>query len=694
MVRRLFVFLFAIPLVAAPSFTIEQVLGSPFPDNLVASPHGDAVAWVMNSRGVRNVWVARGPGFAAAPVTRFADDDGQELSDIAWKADGSALFFTRGGGANGRGEFPNPRSLAAGVREEVWMAPIAGEARKVGDGHSPAVAPDGSMVVWVQGGQIWSATLTGDPKGSQLVHARGAAGDLEWSPESTRIAFTSNRGDHSFIGVYDVRGKALRFVDPSVDGDQSPVWSADGSKIAFIRIAAAREAFMFGPKRTAEPWSIRLADAKTGKGYEIWRAQQGMGSVFWPMVAEHQLLWGEGRIVFPWERDGWLHLYAIADAGGEGRAALLTPGNFEIEHAALAADGKTVVYSSNQDDIDRRHLWRVGLNGGAPERLTPGPGASSLGIEWAPALLAGNRMALLHSDAKMPARAALLEDGKLRDLAPSSMPADFPAAAMVEPQQVILPAADGMKIHGQLFLPPDAGSGRHPAVIFFHGGSRREMLLGWHYMFYYHQAYGFNQYLASKGYVVLSVNYRSGIGYGEEFREALHYGATGGSEYNDVVGAGLYLRSRPDVDPARIGLWGGSYGGYLTALGLARASDLFAVGVDLHGVHEWNLEISNFVPSYEPEKRLEVARIAYESSPMASVSTWRSPVLLIHGDDDRNVPFAESVELAEALRKQNVHFEQLIFPDEIHDLLVHAHWLAAYKAAAEFLGRYIIKAHE
>src|SRR5208282_2214441 len=109
-----------------------------------------------------------------------------------------------------------------------------------------------------------------------------------------------------------------------------------------------------------------------------------------------------------------------------------------------------------------------------------------------------------------------------------------------------------------LFIPAGARSGeRHPAIVFFHGGSRRQMLLGWHYMQYYHNAYALNQYLASRGYIVLSVNYRSGIGYGMEFREALNYGPTGASEFHDVRGAGLYLRSRPDVDPARIRLRGG-----------------------------------------------------------------------------------------------------------------------------------------
>jgi dipeptidyl aminopeptidase/acylaminoacyl peptidase len=298
---------------------------------------------------------------------------------------------------------------------------------------------------------------------------------------------------------------------------------------------------------------------------------------------------------------------------------------------------------------------------------------------------------MLRSDVRNPAHAAIKTSNEsVRDLAPDSIPAEFPAQSLVVPQPVIFSAADGMRIHAQLFMPPDMPAGqKRPALIFFHGGSRRQMLLGWHYMDYYHNAYGMNQYLASLGYIVLAVNYRSGIGYGLDFREAVNYGATGASEFNDVMGAGLYLRGRQDVDPKRIGAWGGSYGGFLTALALARASDLFAVGVDFHGVHDWNDVIRNFVPAYDPGKDSDAARIAFESSPLSSVSTWKSPVLLIHGDDDRNVPFHESVRLAEALRKQHVEMEELIFPDEIHGFLTEKRWLEAYHATADFLGKHL-----
>jgi dipeptidyl aminopeptidase/acylaminoacyl peptidase len=311
------------------------------------------------------------------------------------------------------------------------------------------------------------------------------------------------------------------------------------------------------------------------------------------------------------------------------------------------------------------------------------------GIETQPVVASdGVTVAVLRSDVGLPMRAAVVASGRLVDLAPQAIPADYPAARLVTPQQVIFPAADGLEIHGQIFVPEGIAPGqRRPAMVFFHGGSQRQMLLGWHYMEYYSNAYAMNQYLASLGYIVLSVNYRSGIGYGLNFREAPNYGASGASEFNDVLGAGLYLKGRPDVDGTRIGSWGGSYGGYLTALALARASNLFSAGVDMHGVHDWNTELPTFSPNYDPRERVDVARLAFESSPMASVATWRSPVLLIHGDDDRDVPFAQTEKLVEALRRQKVDFEELIFPDEIHDFLLRRDWVRAYAASAEFLGR-------
>ncbi len=668
-----------------PGASLAQLLSPPYPEELVAAPAGGAVAWVFNARGARNVWVAAPPEYRGKAVTSYADDDGQELTGLRFTPDGRAIVYARGGGPNEKGEYPNPQSLVAGVEQAVWVAAVAGGApRRIGEGHSPSVSPKGDRVAFLKHGEVWWASLSDTAAAVRLIHARGSAASLRWSPDGTKLAFVSERGDHALIGLYDVAAKTLRFLDPSVDSDAEPAWSPEGRRIAFLRQPAGARDLPFTPRRGGQPWGIRVVDVTSGAARWVWVADTGRGSVFRPIVADNQIGWAAGdRLVFPWERDGWTHLYSIAVEGS--RPTLLTPGAFEVEHVAATPDRATIVYSSNQDDSERRHLWKVAVSGGAPVALTAGTD-----LEWMPvATGAGGAIAFIRAGTQTPPHPEILfPTGRPRELAPGAIPADCPEAALVDPQPVVFPAADGPTVHGQLFLPRGLKPGeRRPAVIFFHGGSRRQMLLGWHYMYYYRNAYALNQYLASRGYVVLSVNYRSGTGYGLEFREALHYGAQGASEFNDVLGAGAYLRGRPDVAPSRIGLWGGSYGGFLTAMGLARASDLFAAGVDLHGVHDWNIEIRNWVPTYDPARQAEAAKLAYESSPIAYVKDWRSPVLLIHGDDDRNVQFSQTVQLAAALRGRGVDVGQLIFPDEIHDFLTHAHWVAAYEAAAAFFQR-------
>jgi dipeptidyl aminopeptidase/acylaminoacyl peptidase len=264
---------------------------------------------------------------------------------------------------------------------------------------------------------------------------------------------------------------------------------------------------------------------------------------------------------------------------------------------------------------------------------------------------------------------------------------------LVVPQTVTFKSEDGLEIHGQLFVPRgvNAASGsakRSPALIFVHGGPPRQMLPAFHYMYYYHNAYAENQYMASLGYVVLSVNYRRGIMYGRAFREPADGGWRGSSEYKDVLAGGKYLQSLAYIDPKRIGIWGGSYGGLLTALALSRNSDIFSAGVDFHGVHDWSALLGRRINGAEeaPDAK-DAFKLAYDSSPVATVGRWKSPVLLIHGDDDRNVPFQQTTDLVQRLRKQNVEFEEIIFPDEIHDFLLWKSWVRGYRATADFFDR-------
>jgi dipeptidyl aminopeptidase/acylaminoacyl peptidase len=668
--RRLLVAAVALASVAdAATFTLDQVLSAPFPSELVGAPGGGKVAWLLNERGARNVWVASAPDYKGTRLTSYAADDGQDIGQLHWTPDGRAVMYVRGGDLEflGRPD-PNPTGNPTGTDQAIWLAAPGEALRKIGNGHSPAISPKGDGVAYLNGAQVWWAPLRGASGTAVIIQSRqgASARELRWSPDGARLAFVSDRGNHSLIAIYDMAAKSISYLEPSVDRDSNPAWSPDGKQIAYMRTLVSRGGRL--------PWTIRVASVADGTGRQIWQADAGPGSLFHGIESESQLYWAAGdRIVFPWEKTGWQHLYSVP-AGG-GAATLLTPGDFEVEHVALSEDCKELVFSSNQGDIDRRHIWRVSVSGGAPRAVTSGDG-----LEWSPVLV-GGEVAFLHSDARRPARAAILAGGATKDLAPDSIPTDFPADALVIPQLVVYSASDGVQIHGQLFLPPDSRpDARHPALVFMHGGSRRQMLPGWHYMDYYNNAYGMNQYLASQGYVVLSINYRSGIGYGMEFREAVNQGASGASEYHDVEGAGLYLRGRADVDPKHIGLWGGSYGGYLTAMGLSRGSDLFAAGVDFHGVHDWSARNGGATGD-------DATRTAFESSPMASVKTWRSPVLLIHGDDDRNVNFSQTIDMVAALRQQGVYFEQLILPDEIHGFLRHQSWLKGYRAAVDFLKR-------
>ncbi|PZO65535.1 MAG: S9 family peptidase, partial [Pelagerythrobacter marensis] len=148
--------------------------------------------------------------------------------------------------------------------------------------------------------------------------------------------------------------------------------------------------------------------------------------------------------------------------------------------------------------------------------------------------------------------------------------------------------------------------------------------------------------------------------------------------------AGRWLAARPEVDGARIGLWGGSWGGYLTALGLARNSDLFAAGVDLHGVHTL-LRAPSTMRS--PAQQQGDRQLQWDSSPVAAIDWWRSPVLLIHGDDDFNVDFAQSVLLARELAARGIPYEELVFPNERHSFFRHDSWVRALTATAGFLER-------
>jgi dipeptidyl aminopeptidase/acylaminoacyl peptidase len=677
-------------------FTLQQVLSYPFPLDLTAARRGDRIAWVINQNGVRNVWVAKAPDFKPRQVTRFTQDDGQEITQLTFSPSGNALVFVRGGDHDANWAVkvaPDPASSPVEPKVMLWAVDLtAGTARALTEGDAPAISPKGELA-YIKDDQVWTAPLAAGDKAKpkQLFFDLAKDGDLQWSPDGTHLAFVSNREDHSFIGVFKDDHSPLLYLAPSTGNDGDPRWSPDGTQIAFTRQPGNG-----GPPQplltqTPQPWSIHVADARTGQGRVVWQSPGTLVGSYPQTAGGSNLHWTHGgaRLVFLADLDGWPHLYSI-DANG-GTPTLLTPGKFMVEDVVMAPDGRSIVYSANtgttKDDNDRRHLFRVSADRADAKALTAGTG-----IQTSPAAT-GGAIAYVDAGAQRPPLVSVMQaDGNgQRALQADLIPADFPTAQLVVPQAVTFKAADGTEIQGQLFRSADAGANQ-PGMIFVHGGPPRQMLLGWHYMDYYSNSYAMNQYLAAHGFTVLSVNYRLGIGYGHAFHNPPHAGPAGASEYQDVVAGAKFLQHVKGVDPARIGIWGGSYGGYLTALALARDSDIFKAGVDMHGLHDWSRAIGwwfdqNPNGRYEQGDYKQALKVAFESSPDADIARWKSPVLLIQGDNDHNVHFLQMEDVVPRLRKHDIPFEEMVIPNEIHGFLRHASWMKADAATVDFLQR-------
>jgi dipeptidyl-peptidase-4 len=762
----------------------QRFLSPASPLEVVAAKTVDRIAWTSFEEGKRNAYTAAGPTYTPVRLTNFMTDNGIDLSGVKISDDGSTVIFVRGTVPNRDGWVANPTADPNGPERSIWAARTAGGAawKVYADEGLPAavpdLAPDGSAIAFVKDGQVYRArvsptrpTTAVDRAEEPLITEWGVQSAPKWSPDGRKLAFVSTRTDHSFIMVYDVATKAVKYMSPSVDFDATPLWTSDGKSIVFTR----RPGLPFGQQAQqgsggiglpngpafqsnpptgrgtaptgrggrgrgnaetaqAQPQgagrgqgteggqsgtvanipglstatfkggynlSVWKADVATGDAVEIWHNQPNdriftnftnarLGGNY--LIVPFNVGGGGrgGRGVQPTPEpavqdtptDEWERYYSIDLSTPNAKPILLTTTDGIIEDqtsVAISADGKTLFYCTNAKDIERRHIWAVPVAGGTPLQVTSGDG-----IETSPAPLAsGKALATLSADWQMPQSlgiwplASTTSASATQKIIYPAARKGFPIDAHVKPELVMTKAPDGLEIHNQLFLPKDLKPGeRRPAIVFVHGGPVRQMLLGYHYMQFYHWAYGINQWLANQGYVVLSVNYRSGVGYGRSFRNAANTGGRGNAEYQDVLAGGKYLQTRSDVDPDRIGIWGLSYGGVLTAQALARNSDLFKAGVDLAGVHLWG-------SSLDPES------VSFKSSAIGAIEGWKSPVLLVHGDDDRNVAFQQTTGLVQLLRQRDVYYELIVFPDDTHESMLHSRWMYTLGRMETFFKKFL-----
>ena len=677
-------------------FSLDEVKSYPFPNGMAVSSGTDRMVWAVNEQGLRNLYVAEAPDFKARKLTSYNTDDGQELSSISISNNGEWITYIRGGdfGSNwDDAASVNPTFNPEPPKVQIWtIAFDGGEPILIDEGESPTISPKGDRLAYVKGGQIWTARVDTTATGKQLFSARGTNSQPRWSPDGAQLAFRSYRNDHSFIGVYTDAETPITWLSPAFDYDNSPRWSPDGKHIAFIRQPGSGGVLEPLLEGRHNPWQIMVAEVAQGTAKEIWKAPETIRGSLPSTHGRTNLNWGDGRIAFLSYQDGWPHLYSIAPEGGE--ALQLTKGEFMAEYISLSPDGKYLVCAANASDkadpldVDRRHILKVSIDKADAEVITPGDG-----LEWTPFIMGdGTYMAYISATAQRPPLAAAmrLKRGKTTLIGEDLIPKNFPTKDLVVPEQVIFDAPDGTPIHATMFR-AEKGADKRPAIVYIHGGPPRQMLLGWHYSSYYSNAYAMNQYLASQGYVVISVNYRLGIGYGYEFHRPIDGGTRGASEYQDIFAAGKWLARQDFVDDSKIGVYGGSYGGYLTAMALGRNSELFAAGVDIHGVHDRTINrVNRYIRRNQYEEYPdgeEAVEIAWESSPVSTVDTWTSPVLIIHADDDRNVQFSQSTDLVQRLRAKDVDLETLVIVDDTHHFMMHDNQMRVNKAVAEYFNR-------
>jgi dipeptidyl aminopeptidase/acylaminoacyl peptidase len=681
------------------------------------SPNRDG--WYANANADpdgpdRAVWAARTTG---GPAWRVADANNPELAP-----DGSAILFVRDGQiyrakvspvrpATERdrgeqafittwGEQSNPRWSPDGrkiafvsTRTDHSFIVVYDVATRTTKYIDPGVDFD-TMPMWLPDSRhLMFMRRPGLAFGQQAQQGTGSLG-LPNGPAFAPGGATAGRGGRGAFapgGASAAQGRGGEGPAPVVNNSPGLMRAAfaGGSTLKFFKAdVTTGEAVETWHNQVNDPLVANLGNARLAGNFIVFPFNVGGGGRGG----------GRGRGVAPGPPDAppqargpvdeWERYYALNIMDTAARPVLLTTTDGLIEDQtsiALSADGKTFYYCTNAKDIERRHIWAVPVSGGTPVQITTGEG-----VETYPAPLSSGRfLATLSADWRRPqsvgiwtlgaaSAAPMAARGPQKFVFPASL-AGFPMDLHVKPETVITKAADGLEIHNQLFLPKNLKPGdKRPAIIFVHGGPVRQMLPAYHYMHFYHWAYGINQWLATQGYVVLSINYRSGVGYGRSFRNAPNTGGSGNSEYQDVVAGGKYLQLRSEVDPNRVGIWGLSYGGVLTGQALARNSDIFKAGVDLAGVHLWG-------SSLDPDA------VSYKSSVIGAIDGWKSPVLLVHGDDDRNVAFQQTTGLVQLLRARNVYHELLVFPDDLHESLLHSRWLYTLDRMEKFLHKFLME---
>ncbi len=652
---------------------IEAILAIRHPSGASWAPDGNRVAFLWDRGGVQNLYIVDRVSGWPEPLTDYRSG---LMSGPFWSPDGKDLYYEREGElwslAAQKGSTPS--AVFGTVALETEVRP----------------SPDGTHVAFLRLGDVWMKEL---PAGRErrLTVTLVAESGLEWSPDGQRLAFgfarvTQREDDHAYvgekvsfrrleqdpaeIGVVSVSGGEVILVASSPDSEESPRW-IDETHVALERLSS--------DFRSRE---ILTADVVTGAVATLHR---DFDEKWWSLTylgAEPRPSPGGKWIAFLSDQSGWDSLYVVSSSGGP--AHRVTEDGEDVRRYAWSPDGSRIAFDTNRAHPGQRHLAIANLSDPAHPKVSmvtegrgtntqlTGAGGFVLNREtggWSPD---GRRLLFQHTDPVRPADLYWIEvdgnGGTAHELT-HSLPPTVDRSRLVVPQLVHYPSTDGREVPAYLFVPPGLDRSRkHPAIVWIHGDGIAQNYDGWHVRRDYGVYYSFHQYLAQQGYVVLAPDYRGSIGYGRDWRVA-PYRDLGGMDYEDVAAAVPYLENLLYVDTDRIGVWGLSYGGFLTLQALTRDPELFRCGIDVAGVQDfrdWHRDPGGpWIGGRLGDPR-ENAAAYRQAAPIERVDRIARPLLVLHGTADVNVPFLESLKLVDELTKKGKEFDFVVYPGELH----------------------------
>ena len=545
-----------------------------------------------------------------------------------------------------------------------------------------AWSPDGQKLAYASQGSIWVVPIAGGAP-VRLTNAPPGPGDPrqatdrgpQWSPKGRWILFQSGRSGRNGLYVVSQDGASTTALTSNQDVTDGR-WSPDGSQIVYV----ARDKSYFSGRLELARFDDR-AGQRDGEAKVLYTSPIDRGGGWSIRGAE----WApDGKtLVTVLQNSGWNHLYTISTAGGEPKE--ITAGNFEDEDPIYSPDGKLIAFVSNRELAEANDIWLVSAKGGDVRRVThfETPGISSR-PQWSPD---GTRVFFNHQS-PLASNELFVQAVQQPDKPVAlthTTPANYAAAAQV-PERVTWKSKDGREIAGLLYTPKRKERPTKPAILWIHGGPEGQDV---------YRTDVWAQYLAQAGYVVLEPNYRGSSGYGEVFRN-LNVEDSNGGEVDDVAAGAEYLISNGLADPGRIGIGGGSHGGTMVAYAVTRYPELFAAAAELYGVVDRELFVyrTNRSSSIRwmmkmggtPSEKPEVYRRA---NILLSIDKVKTPVLIMHGEDDPQVPPSESAQFARALQQHHKTYFYFTYPNELHGFTQREHRLDAWQKQLAFFEHYL-----